>query len=410
RQDKHRLVLQLGYPIYLRKARSGSTFFVDPLMLIPFDTPSFLYGGTPFLIDEVPRFNFTALENVSGLKKNVLLEEIMIISDELGLNNPLEDQPDFDEIAIRLQQIRPQWRWVETIMPDNLTTMKLNDAKTQGIYNAAAIFFSERSKFTQGLEKELTDFKQLSVERYKSSALGHLIPREFPAPEQKNIPLIEPLPLNDEQREAVRKALQSSLTVVTGPPGTGKSQVVTSIIINAVYQGQTVLFASKNNKAVDVVGERVNGLTSKPVMLRLGSNELQAELAQYLSGLLSSSSSKANKDQYETLKQKHNELVKRMEEIRHSQDNFLRIRNITDKLEQDVEKLRELFGEELFAQIRNWDEKVFQNIEALIKGFSKALESSDKNKQPLFVRLLWFIFKSFRCKKASSSYENLRKY
>ena len=35
-------------------------------------------------------------------------------------------------------------------------------------------------------------------------------------------PLLETLPLNTEQREAVRRALANPLTVVTGPPGTGK--------------------------------------------------------------------------------------------------------------------------------------------------------------------------------------------
>lgn len=42
-----------------------------------------------------------------------------------------------------------------------------------------------------------------------------------------------------------------------------------------------VLFGSKNNKAVDVVEARVNGLGNRPVLLRLGSKEYQAKLADY---------------------------------------------------------------------------------------------------------------------------------
>src|SRR5207244_7890626 len=57
-------------------------------------------------------------------------------------------------------------------------------------------------------------------------------------------------------------------TVVTGPPGTGKSQVVTNMLVNAAWRGMKVLFASKNNKAVDVVEARVNGLGNRPVLLR----------------------------------------------------------------------------------------------------------------------------------------------
>ena len=75
-----------------------------------------------------------------------------------------------------------------------------------------------------------------------------------------NTPIIEPLEMNLEQREAVKNALSKKLTVITGPPGTGKSQVVTNILVNASLRGMRVLFASRNNKAVDVVHARANGI------------------------------------------------------------------------------------------------------------------------------------------------------
>jgi len=84
----------------------------------------------------------------------------------------------------------------------------------------------------------------------------------------------------------VRQSLSNPLTVITGPPGTGKSQVVTSILVNAARQGKTVLFASKNNKAVDVVETRANALGPRPVLLRLGANLYQSGLAEYLVSLL----------------------------------------------------------------------------------------------------------------------------
>jgi superfamily I DNA/RNA helicase len=86
------------------------------------------------------------------------------------------------------------------------------------------------------------------------------------------------MPLNLEQREAVQSALAAPITVITGPPGTGKSQVVSDILINAAWQGKRVLFASKNNKAVDVVETRINNLGPRPLLLRVGSNQYQAKL------------------------------------------------------------------------------------------------------------------------------------
>lgn len=43
------------------------------------------------------------------------------------------------------------------------------------------------------------------------------------------------------------------MTIIQGPPGTGKSNVVKHILFNAFNEGQTVLFASKNNKALEAV-------------------------------------------------------------------------------------------------------------------------------------------------------------
>ena len=75
--------------------------------------------------------------------------------------------------------------------------------------------------------------------------------------------------------------------ILWGPPGTGKSQVVTSLLLNSAWLGKKVLFASKNNKAVDVVGTRVNSLGNRPVLLRLGAKDYQASLAENLTQLLS---------------------------------------------------------------------------------------------------------------------------
>ena len=86
-------------------------------------------------------------------------------------------------------------------------------------------------------------------------------------------PGVQPLvPLNDRQRAVVEAVIGGApLTVVTGPPGCGKSQVVLSILLNAWARGQSVLFVSSNNNAVDVVYERLRALGSNvPIAIRAG--------------------------------------------------------------------------------------------------------------------------------------------
>lgn len=87
---------------------------------------------------------------------------------------------------------------------------------------------------------------------------------------------VQPLvPLIDRQRVVVERVIGgASLTVVTGPPGCGKSQVVLSVLLNAWACGQSVLFVSSNNNAVDLVRERLHRLGSAvPIAVRAGSRE-----------------------------------------------------------------------------------------------------------------------------------------
>ena len=63
------------------------------------------------------------------------------------------------------------------------------------------------------------------------------------------------LPLNDAQREIVRRSRTERVVVVSGPPGNGKSHAVVAAAIDAVDRGLTVLVAAQSTHAVDALGE-----------------------------------------------------------------------------------------------------------------------------------------------------------
>lgn len=67
--------------------------------------------------------------------------------------------------------------------------------------------------------------------------------------------------LNHEQEIAVKSSLENNLSVIVGPPGTGKSQVVINILLNAYLNNKTVIFSSNNNTAVDTVIEKITKLS-----------------------------------------------------------------------------------------------------------------------------------------------------
>jgi len=75
--------------------------------------------------------------------------------------------------------------------------------------------------------------------------------------------VVQIVPLNNSQGFAVEAALTGRpITVISGPPGCGKSQVVLSILLNAWASSTSVLLASDNNQTVDAVRQRLKPFES----------------------------------------------------------------------------------------------------------------------------------------------------
>ena len=69
--------------------------------------------------------------------------------------------------------------------------------------------------------------------------------------------LIFPFGFNLSQKKAVKTALENSISIIEGPPGTGKTQTILNIIANVVSKGKTVGVVSGNNSATSNVQEKL---------------------------------------------------------------------------------------------------------------------------------------------------------
>ena len=73
--------------------------------------------------------------------------------------------------------------------------------------------------------------------------------------------------LNSAQEAVLHALADKDEVVVEGPPGTGKSQTITSLITQFVNQGKTVLMVSEKKTALDVVYSRLGNLSRYAMMM-----------------------------------------------------------------------------------------------------------------------------------------------
>lgn len=85
--------------------------------------------------------------------------------------------------------------------------------------------------------------------------------------------ILQPISADSSQLRAIRDSVAGRSFVMHGPPGTGKSQTITNIIANALYNGRRVLFVSEKKAALEVVQKRLEEIGLEPFCLELHSNK-----------------------------------------------------------------------------------------------------------------------------------------
>ena len=161
------------------------------------------------------------------------------------------------------------------------------------ITNQCAIILTKRPAVTAGVLHELTQIAEKPSGIYRETVLN-LINEEYTQSkptdtQQKTLAdffPVTPLSLSDAQLNVVKNVENAKLVSVFGPPGTGKSQTIVNLAAHLIANGKTVLVASRMDKAVDVVAERLNELGAPFLALRAGRLNYQRELSMQLQDLL----------------------------------------------------------------------------------------------------------------------------
>lgn len=171
-------------------------------------------------------------------------------------------------------------------------TIKLSDIKKIGktklpdiykLVSGSCTFVMKKSQSTRGVMNELTELRDAEL----SESLTMLLQGKNGNNNFEHSIEYLPFDLNESQIRAIEIANNYRLSIVNGPPGTGKSYTITAVIIDALLSGKTVLMSSKNSEAIDVVYEKIMAVIGdNHIVVRAGRKEALRELKRYLRNLL----------------------------------------------------------------------------------------------------------------------------
>jgi len=266
--------LYYGYPILLYRDEQNGMARIAPLLVLKMEIRR-VSGRLLISRDEpIAELGTNAVGRL-GLRS----EEAASISVEVAQILSTSTQAPLDRALAVLASIisEASLNIVEPIDPRRLTSQQgLPRSGNIGLYNKAVFFEGQNTAFNRALLEDLNELE--SAPSICSTALSYLISEENRnlKSEQWSSPVLV-FEANEYQIAGLHGVLENRLSVVTGPPGTGKSQFISNLLLNLLSLDKTALFVSHTNEAVQVVHDKIShGFIS--VLLRTGNKENRQEL------------------------------------------------------------------------------------------------------------------------------------
>jgi very-short-patch-repair endonuclease len=264
----------LGYPCEVVQTPSNGAWLV-PVFLIACDA-SFDASHNAIRLEATS----DAVANqawVDGAfwKKDERRDAAVFLSD-MGLVTDVADGPAWPTISQLTQRLQS---WMGDKIPERLDSGRIKRLGNlagcrPGIVNACVVAIGQPNKYTRGLIREIQNIAQWRDDDLDDTALAAFFPHNRSIDNGESTPY-QPVPPGlqpdrlvqlsahtEAQRLAAIRAGTRAKSLIDGPPGTGKSTVARSILVNQLLRGRTTLFASKNHKALDAVVPGLNALAA----------------------------------------------------------------------------------------------------------------------------------------------------
>jgi superfamily I DNA and/or RNA helicase/very-short-patch-repair endonuclease len=264
--------IYIGYPLSAFRCSDGQMGY-SPILLFPLDINFSRYKISLKIRHDEIDINRTWVEfNIPKEDRKDLLSSLFFSAGEnTGLLNATAA---VQFISNRFKvNVDPNYLDVSTHkseLPEYFN--RIADKKFK-ILNSAPLFVGNPLRFSKTLKRELREISNQPATVLDETALAFI----FRDPPLKNAyeDSQDILPLdflnetsNEEQFDALSHSLNTPVSKIQGPPGTGKSQVAVNLIANLVFNEQSVLFTSKNHKAIHAIFSRAENVSSDLPLLQ----------------------------------------------------------------------------------------------------------------------------------------------
>ncbi|MBL0732038.1 MAG: DUF559 domain-containing protein [Desulfosarcina sp.] len=295
----------------------------------------------------------------------------------------------------------------EPLRPECVSYSKLPIRPDSGIYNRAILMIGNRTRYTKSLLKEFKVIASMSDCDLDKTALKFIFKNQDKIQDMTNSGkartsdektvhegiVIDTCPLNNEQRETVASLLTEDVSVITGPPGTGKSQVVTAAMVNARLSDKTALFASRNHKAIDSVVFRLVSNDNRSLVVRANSKEdpfLKTGFVDVLSKLLLDEYDETAGDRLKIVISELFRLLEKRGALGVQTNNVQELKDSLGLLQQQMSDLAESWpseaGLELAKMPQLFPGKLLEKLDSVIGPLRKI-----KNAPGFLSSLIWWM-------------------
>ena len=123
------------------------------------------------------------------------------------------------------------------------------------------------------------EYAKINPQKPKTTLFSYLNGDKIASYPQQDC-LLFPFGSNLSQHKAVKNALENQVSIIEGPPGTGKTQTILNIIANIIMQDKSVAVVSNNNAAIQNVLEKLESNELDGICALLGKRDNKENFIQ----------------------------------------------------------------------------------------------------------------------------------